>query len=398
MKMFNGDQKKPMSRLRILVLVEHYLPGYKAGGPLRTISNMVERLGDEFDFYIITRDRDAQDHVPYPDIKVGQWQNVGKAQVCYVPASTVRNPIALRRYIQQADCHVHYLNSYFATLSLVYLLLRRLRFIQRKPVIIAPRGEFSSGALKLKSSKKQIYIKIARSFRLYGLTLWQASSDYEELDIKAVYPDAEIHIAPDMLPKHDANLQEKRYKKRGSAKIIFLSRITPMKNLYTALDILKSVRGQIFFDIYGTVHDQAYWQLCLSLIEDMPNNIEVTYKGEIPHEQVLSTLSHYHLFFLPTLGENFGHAIVEALGAGCLALISDQTPWRQLEKKKIGWDIPLDHKHEFISAIEEVINMDNATFQSCSSLALEFCRDLVASDGNIQTNRQLFYKCLEIKK
>ena len=36
----------------ILCFVDHYLPGYKAGGPIQSIVNLVENLGDEFEFYL----------------------------------------------------------------------------------------------------------------------------------------------------------------------------------------------------------------------------------------------------------------------------------------------------------------------------------------------------------
>ena len=70
--------------LRILTVVPNYLPGYEAGGPIRTIANMVEWFGDEFTFLIITADRDLGDTQPYTDIRVNEWQRVGKAQVCYL--------------------------------------------------------------------------------------------------------------------------------------------------------------------------------------------------------------------------------------------------------------------------------------------------------------------------
>ena len=51
--------------MRILTFVDYYLPGYKAGGPIRTIANMVSQLGGEFEFLIVTRERDFLDTVPY---------------------------------------------------------------------------------------------------------------------------------------------------------------------------------------------------------------------------------------------------------------------------------------------------------------------------------------------
>jgi hypothetical protein len=32
----------------ILVITGYYLPGYKGGGPIRTLANMVDRLGSRF--------------------------------------------------------------------------------------------------------------------------------------------------------------------------------------------------------------------------------------------------------------------------------------------------------------------------------------------------------------
>ena len=43
--MNQGDRKK-----QVLILAGCYLPGIKGGGPIRTIANLVEVLGDEFEF------------------------------------------------------------------------------------------------------------------------------------------------------------------------------------------------------------------------------------------------------------------------------------------------------------------------------------------------------------
>ncbi len=45
---------------RILRLVDHYPPAYKAGGPLRDVSNLVELLCDEFEFWVVTREPSAR--------------------------------------------------------------------------------------------------------------------------------------------------------------------------------------------------------------------------------------------------------------------------------------------------------------------------------------------------
>ena len=57
----------------ILAFNLFYLPGYRAGGPIRTLANMVDRLSDDFAFRIITQDRDAGEREPYADVARDSW-------------------------------------------------------------------------------------------------------------------------------------------------------------------------------------------------------------------------------------------------------------------------------------------------------------------------------------
>jgi hypothetical protein len=72
-----------MPNFTILTSVGYYLPGYKAGGPIRTLANMVGRLGDEFQFKIVTADRDFDDTKPYPEIKIDGWNSKGYPENYY---------------------------------------------------------------------------------------------------------------------------------------------------------------------------------------------------------------------------------------------------------------------------------------------------------------------------
>src|SRR5690554_6015361 len=97
---------------RILSFLNYYLPGYEAGGPLRTLANMVDHLGDEFEFYIVTRDRDINDSAPYENVVPDRWQAVGKAQVYYV--SPRNETVASFKQLMADTPHdMVYLNSFF---------------------------------------------------------------------------------------------------------------------------------------------------------------------------------------------------------------------------------------------------------------------------------------------
>ncbi|RYE99486.1 MAG: hypothetical protein EOO77_35465, partial [Oxalobacteraceae bacterium] len=102
------------NRPTVLTFVGHYLPGYKAGGPIRSIANMVERMGDEFEFRVVTADRDMGDAAPFPDVVVDAWNPCGKASVFY------RSPglagwRTLLTNLRTENYDLIYLNSMFST-------------------------------------------------------------------------------------------------------------------------------------------------------------------------------------------------------------------------------------------------------------------------------------------
>jgi len=132
----------------ILTFAHYYLPGNLAGGPIRSIANMVDLLSDEFDFYIITSDRDYGAKNPYSDVNIDEWNTVGNAKVFYASEKYL-GLNQLRKLISSTPHDLLYLNSFFdPTFTVKPLLARWLKKVPSKPIVVAPRGEFSQGALQ----------------------------------------------------------------------------------------------------------------------------------------------------------------------------------------------------------------------------------------------------------
>ncbi len=382
--------------MKFLTSVGFYLPGYKAGGPIRTLANMTNRLGDEFQFKIITADRDFGDTKPYPSININDWNRVGKADVFYMRPDQ-RSIKGFRKLLCSTEYDVLYLNSFFSPcFTIKPLLLRMLRLIPGRPfvpLIIAPRGEFSTGALALKSFKKRVYIVVAKVLGLYKGVIWQASSKHEEADIRRCFDrDARVFIAPNLPPLNNAEDESKEVqnKTNGHLKILFLSRISQMKNLGYALKMLAGLKGRVECNIYGPMEDKVYWAQCQKVISALPVNIKVRYCGSVEHNKVGTVMREHDLFLFPTLGENFGHVILEALLAGCPVLISDQTPWRDLQEKNIGWDLPLSKPEMFQQVLQKCIDMDNKEYVKWSDAARAYGLGVTTDDEVVKQNRQLF--------
>ena len=382
-----------MASQKILTTSDYYLPGYKAGGPLRTLANMVDKLGHEFQFKIITTDRDIYETKPYAGVRINGWNRFDKEEVFYM-SPTSRSLRDFKKLLGSTEYDVLYLNSFFSIqFTIKPLLLRRLQLLPEKPVILAPRGELSPGALSLKRVKKRVYLWVSKFLGLYRGVTWQASSEYEETDIRRWFgKDVPVVIAPNLPPKVPPTneLSQTRAKRAGGLKIVFLSRISRMKNLDSALKTLEGLNGKIRFSIYGPMEDKVYWSECERIIRDLPSNIVVRYYGSVPYDEVGRVLREHDLFYLPTMGENFGHVILEALCAGCPVLISDQTPWRDLQEKGVGWDISLSKLDEFQIILQRCIDMDHEDFIKRSDKARDYGLDVSNDDVVVEQNRKLF--------
>src|SRR3546814_1253981 len=138
------------------------------------------------------------------------------------------------------DHNAVYINSFFdpqfATLPLI---ARQFGWAPSEPtVILAPRGEFSQGALAIKPMKKQAFIAASRVTGLHRSVIWQASTEIEAADIRRTMHTHDIIHATDLprspfplLPRHERAAA-------GPLRIPFLSRTSPLKTLLFCLETL----------------------------------------------------------------------------------------------------------------------------------------------------------------
>lgn len=382
-------------RPRVAVLVDYYLPGYAAGGAIRTVANMAAQLADELDFRVVTRDRDFTDTAPYPMADPAGWATVQGTPVRYLGPGA-RGAGAVGRAIAEARPRIIYLNSAFSPLfTLQPLALRRAGRLPRVPVVVAPRGELSEGALSLKRGKKVAYLRAARALGLYRGVLWQASSELEAAEIRRWFgAGARVAVAPDLRERPAGGPPAPAPKRPGELRVAFLSRIAAKKNLAGAIDLLAGVPGEVRFTIYGPVDEAPHWELCRRRIAELPASVRVEHAGPLRPEQVPGALAGHHLFLFPTLGENFGHVILEALLAGLPVLTSDRTPWGGLAAAGAGWALPLERPEAFRAVLAEYAGLSHAEHAARSAAARAYGQAQADDAGVREANRELFRRAL----
>jgi glycosyltransferase involved in cell wall biosynthesis len=314
---------------------------------------------------------------------------------------------------------VLYLNSFFSRrFSMLAILMLRLKLCRIRRLVLAPRGEFSLGALQLKHTRKRVYIRISKWFGLYQGLIWHASSEFEEADIRrqfrllqpvtvaSVIPASEasggklatsqVAVASDLAGVVEVGQHERRRKMLGQLRVVFVSRLSRKKNLAGALQMLDGVSGDVSFNIYGPKEDAVYWKECQGLIAALPANIQARYCGQIEHAMIHQVFANHDLFLFPTLGENYGHVICEALVSGCPVLISNQTPWRGLETLNVGWDLPLSEPERFREVLQQCVDMGPEEQAAMSVRAARFGASRANAPAVIEENRALFRLAFEM--
>jgi glycosyltransferase involved in cell wall biosynthesis len=279
---------------------------------------------------------------------------------------------ALECCIRESGADVIWLNSLFSRASLRVLISRQLGRIHQ-PVLLAPRGELSPGALALKRWRKRAGIRFLLSTRSLNAVDWLASSDHEAEDIFRVVGNVAISRIPESVSAPPSGRAAWPFKQSGRLRAVYAARIAPMKNLLFLLEALVRCRQPVHLDLIGPIDDPAYWAKCRHLMARLPAHLSVTYSEEVAHDELLRRLPTYDVMLLPTLGENFGHAIVEAWSAGCPVLVSDRTPWRQLEVQGGGWDRPLD-RELWTDMLQRCVAMSDADLRPLRQRAVERAR------------------------
>ena len=375
---------------KILLFADWYEPGFRAGGPIRSCVNFAGYMSTDFQIYVFTSDRDLNSATPYESVTQDQWTEKENGVHIFYCSPKNLSWKTIRDQIVSLQPDYIYLNSMFSKFFTIYPLLIGLRKGQGSHIILSPRGMLRSSAVQFKSFKKKIYLRLLRQFGFPKKIWFQAADEKEYNDILHYFGlKTRVKLVPNFPSNTNKDVQPLE-KNPGYLFVLYVGRIHPIKNLDYLLQVLGKSESMIRLTIVGSVEDPAFWQQCTQMISNLPATVSVSYMGEMPNERLSEVLKKNHIFSLPTRGENFGHAIFEALSFGKPVLISDQTPWRNLEPAKAGWDIPLEKPELFEHAIAQASAWNQDEYNIWSKNAFDFARKSIDVYQLQQQYRELF--------
>ena len=385
-----------ISPKKILIIYEFFDPAYKAGGIIQSLRNMIQLLQNEYEFHVITGAYDLNELQPLNGINVNEWNKIQIAEntivnVWYDDKKRL-DLIKMKKLINYVAPDIIYING-FMHISFLFNPLMVIKYsdLQGKKIIVAPRGMLQDGAVSTKSFKKKWYLKLIQLFGLTSNIHWHITSNNELEGIKQYFPkSAARYSLAGNIPQKPLEQIVHSNKQVGTLSLVYASIITSKKNLYFLLASLKLAKSTIHLSIYGVVKESDYWHQCNLLIQQLPINIQVVYKGEYQLQHIQSIISKHDALVLLSKGENFSHAIFEALGAGRPIISSHFTSWNNLTNQQAGWNFPIHNEISTAELLDQLAAMNNTEWMPYCNGAHQLAKQYLAKQDFKNDYKKLF--------
>lgn len=381
---------------RILVFNGYYIPSIKYGGPTKSLENIVNNCSEHFDFYIVAANHDFNDTKIFTHIHEG-WNEVGKAKVLYVNKDETRYSIVkIRQIIEEVQpalvCLTGILTPSYKIAAII--TCNKLHI----PTIIAPRGEVCVNTFAMKKMKKSIYAWLITKLGIYNKSFFHATSPEEKEGLIKYFKVKEnkITLIPNISEPPSSEYPFKLIKEKNKLRIVFISRIQEKKNLLYAINLVNQLKDTVVFDIYGPIESVNYWSQCQELMQSAPSNIKYNYCGNLRPEEVAGTFQKYDVFLFPTISENYGHVIVEAISNRCPVILSKgTTPWDDLDSRA-GYVVSLNEPLEFVERLTKMIKMDSVEYEQLMVSTTQYYASKIIENNAVQGHIDMYSNVIEL--
>jgi len=265
--------------------------------------------------------------------------------------------------IKKSDIvYIQYLFHYTVLFSLLFSV------IQKKRIIVCPRGSFSVFTL----NNKLPFIKLLwLNFFIKPIVqkiVWQASSYLEEGDILNKFPNADVNIINDGI---DFDSFQNSITVSRNELLNKFTGVTSneVSNVFFSMGRLHKIKGfDVLIDAFNLFlekdknakliiagGDDGIGEKLKDQILKLNLGSSVFLIGAVNFEDKKLLLNNCDYFTLASEFESFGIVIAEALSCGKPVVVSNKTPWKDIQINNCG--ILADNKKiSFNDAFSKVIN------------------------------------------
>ncbi|MEM9249549.1 MAG: glycosyltransferase [Pseudomonadota bacterium] len=204
----------------------------------------------------------------------------------------------------------------------------------RIPLVISPRGMLSAEALAFSAARKRAMWALAQGRALRGAACFHATSEAEAEDIRRVGLTAPIAILPNGI---DCTAPEAT----PTRTILHLGRLHPKKGIDRLIDAWASVApAHPHWRLRIVGPSEQGTRTALKAQAHALGAPRVSFEDALHGAEKAAAFRDAGLFVLPSLNENFGMVVAEALAAGVPVVTTRGTPWSGMEQARCGWWVP----------------------------------------------------------
>jgi glycosyltransferase involved in cell wall biosynthesis len=341
--------------MRIIFTVHGYKPAYRIGGPIISVSSLAEKLiskGHQVTVFTTNSNLDQD-----LDVDLGTPMFVNGVEVLYfkrinfpnkslpflsylpnlsgyVYAPSMRKQLSER--IKLADLvHTH--------LPFIYPTVIAAKFAReyQKPLFYHQRGVFDPQRLKFRSLKKSAYIRCVELPILQAATTLIALTDSEVTSYRALGVNTKCSVIPNGINVENYRFQPINplpYITNQSNVILFLGRLHPIKGADVLLEAFASISNKFpnAILVLAGPDENGLEKKFRTKAEIAGLNERVIFTGMVSGEEKLDLLARADLFCLPSMGEGFSMAVLEALASKTAVLISHGCHFDEVSKAGCG--------------------------------------------------------------
>jgi glycosyltransferase involved in cell wall biosynthesis len=302
--------------LRLLHVVPTYFPAERYGGPIHSVHGLCKALvrrGHQVD--VFTTSVDGADRLDVPE---GQPVDVDGVSVRYFRSRYDRlywSPAmsrSLRRNLAHYD--VVHLHSVFLwpTASAAFWARRCA-----KPYVLSPRGMLVPELIAARSGTvKRAWIGMFERRNLAAAARIHVTSAQESDDLSR----CDLALAPVLDLPNGVDWVEGVTRSVVSGQILFLGRLSWKKNLEALIDAVAGLPGASLV-LAGPDDEQLAVEL-MRRAEAGGCASRLRILGTVGPEQKRALFASSVCTVLPSLNENFGNVVIEAMAHGCPVVVS----------------------------------------------------------------------------
>lgn len=353
--------------MRICLVSSSFYPATFYGGPISATWDLSKKLASKgVEIYVSTTNANGSNKLDVERniflkkqdnifVKYYNEQIINKLSFTFI--------FGIWNDIKKSDVvYIQYLFHYTVLFSLIFGVF------QNKKLIICPRGSFSNFTLLNKLSFiKSVWIRLFIS-PFSNKIIWQASSYLEEKDIKRNFPEAKIEIINDGVDfnsfQHSVSISKElllykfaKQKFETVSNLFFsMGRLHKIKRFDVLIDaflkFLKKNKDAKLLIAGGDDGDKEYLEQKISKLR-IYNSVFLI--GEIGFLDKKLLLNNCDYFTLASEFESFGIVVAEALACGKPIVLSNKTPWKDLEINNCGILADND-KESFFNAFVKIVH------------------------------------------